>query len=401
MGAAAALIPGIAGIAGGQYMKNREENQQAAQDQRLMAGARQLMTGGAGNARNPITGQVEPSMANQSAIIGTMAGSDPRVAKTIWSNTLEQLGKPASIPKRVNLINPTTGKTWSGPEAAAAAFGPEWQETGLYTPPPKEPTTELSKYISEYNGLSPDDPNRIIYKQIMENMGLPKGFTFESDGKGGYVLTQGGGGGRKGDSTILTTPNVTAAQTSIMQTDDSLAQLDSIGAKFKPEYLELGTRWGNMKNSFLEKAGFQLNPDDQKSLYEFKSFARDAIANVNQIIKNITGATVGEKEAPRLYEQMPMVGTGLFDGDSPTEFKAKYDATVTSLNSAKARQFYALKKGLTKEQMFETLPLESIPSLIQKKGDEIEFDLKKQNPGLEKSTIEQMVKSRLRQEFGL
>ena len=179
MGAAAALIPGIAGIAGGQYMKNREENQ-AVQDQRLMAGARQLMTGGAGNARNPITGQVEPSMANPSAIMGAMAGYDPRVAKAVVSNTLEQMGKPAAIPKMVNIFNQNTRETKIVPEAMLSSVGPGWVLTGeVSNTPVVSDADKILGLIKQRDALyaaNPNDPNISVLNDLIK-----KGRGYETD----------------------------------------------------------------------------------------------------------------------------------------------------------------------------------------------------------------------------
>lgn len=68
MGAAAALIPGIAGIAGGQYMKNREENQQADMMRNRIAsagrflGQEQLPQVNSMGVRPPVQTQLEPGI---------------------------------------------------------------------------------------------------------------------------------------------------------------------------------------------------------------------------------------------------------------------------------------------------------------------------------------------------
>lgn len=398
MGAAAALIPGIVGIAGGEYAGYKKRQQEAADDAGFMAGARQLATGGAGESINPILGRGSPQMADRNAIIGQMASTNPSIARAMVANELKRMGETPAIEDQVNLIKPSTGEKIRVSKRTAGSYGPEWLEMGAYTPQALLAPSQLSKLLEERNKLSPGDPNVRLFDQAIEKETAQSGETIEMGADGTLRISR--GGGKFKDQMRLTTPNTTAAQTSIMQTNDSLARLATIGDKFKPEYLELGTRWGNMKNGFLEKAGFKLSQNDQKELYEFKSFARDTSANLNQIIKDITGATVGEKEAPRLYNQVPMIGSGLFDGDGPTEFKAKYDATVTSLNSAKARQYYALQNGLSSEQMF-AMPLDSIPNMIRARGNEIAADLTKSNPSLETGTIQQMVKDRLRKEYGL
>jgi hypothetical protein len=225
---------------------------------------------------------------------------------------------------------------------------------------------------------------------------IPNGMKLQS-GPDGLTFTM---GDASGDSGGLTPPVQTGLQNSILQADDALARLGSIKSKFKPEYQQLGTRWGNMLSNVKEKAGFQLDPTDQAQLTEFSSFKRDAAANVNQTIKDMSGATISTQEAPRLMQQMPVAGQGLLDGDGPTEFMSKLNGSIDSIKSAKARHAYALANKLTKEQMFG-IPLDSIPSMIDKRGDQYLSELKTQNPTLDDATLREMVKNRLRQDFGL
>lgn len=403
MGAAAALIPGIVGIAGGQYQQMKERDKQAAQDQRMMAGARQLATGGAGNARNPITGQVEPGMADERSILGTMAGFDPRIANALVSSRIEQLGKPKAIPKRVNLINPTTNKTWSGPEADAAAFGPEWLETGSYAPPPKEPTTELSKYITEYNSLSPNDPNRIIYKQKIENLGLPSGMTFESDGKGGFVLTQ-GGGGRKGGGGFLTPKVESDIQTDYFLTQKGLDQLSGIRASYKPEYQQILPRLQNWKTGLKSMAGLDVSDDERNAARSFAEYRQRSASFTNDKIRELTGTAMGKDEAPRYMLQIPAAGSGLFDGDSPIDYEAKLDESYKAIENAQFRLAYAMHLNsvgtpMSKEQMF-AIPLDQMKSKMQEVGVQAAKEFKAKYPAATEDEVKSYATNKVTQIFG-
>lgn len=225
----------------------------------------------------------------------------------------------------------------------------------------------------------------------------PNGMKITSDGQGGFSFSTGDGAG---GSAELTTPNKTSLQEILIKNTDSIARLENIKSGFKPEYQELGTRWKNLYASSKEKMGIPIDPTTKAGLEAFTTYRRDTAANTNQIIKDITGATVGETEAQRLMLQMPVAGQGPFDGDSPTEFEAKLNGTIKDLKAANARAAYALKNNLTKSQQF-AIPLSSVPQMIEAKGAEYEAQVKRENPGVGQGQIQKMVEARLRQEFGL
>lgn len=223
---------------------------------------------------------------------------------------------------------------------------------------------------------------------------IPTGMKMVSDGQGGFTFATGDMAG----SSDLTTPVKTDIQKSILQGQDAVARLESIKQKFKPEYQQLGTRWNALASDIKDKAGFKLDEDTAQQLSDFSSYQREVTANTNQTIKDLTGATVGADEAPRLMLQMPVAGQGLFDGDGPTRFQSKLDGTLKSIKAANARQAYALKNGLNKTQQF-AIPLDSIPTLIDKKGEQYTAELKRANPTADAAQIKAMVMNRLREEF--
>lgn len=134
----------------------------------------------------------------------------------------------------------------------------------------------------------------------------------------------------------------------IVDIGDSIARIEGIQKRFKPEYLEYGTRFGAAAAKFGEKAGFNLSKKDRKLASDFYKFKRRAIENINLDIKRITGAQMSEAEADRIRQGMPDPGEGIFGGDSPTEFKAKMDDTLVALKAAKKRYEYLRSQGITK-----------------------------------------------------
>jgi hypothetical protein len=99
-------------------------------------------------------------------------------------------------------------------------------------------------------------------------------------------------------------------------------------------------------------------------------------------------------------QQIPVAGQGLFDGDGPVEFDSKLKGATDAITSSIARAEYARKNGLDKKQMF-AIPLDSIPQLIEQKGNTYADELSRANPQAPPEQIQEMVKTRLREEFGL
>lgn len=225
----------------------------------------------------------------------------------------------------------------------------------------------------------------------------PSGMKIQADGQGGFTMVT---GDMVGGDDGLTKPTQTSLEQTIIQSGDAIARLEGIKRQFKPEYQQLGMRWQNMVAAGKEKLGIPLDEATKGTLTAFSEYRRNAAANQNQTIKDLTGATVSVQEAPRLMLQMPTTGQGLFDGDSPTEFAAKLDGSIAGVKAAQARASYARKHGLSKDQMF-AMPLDSIPAMIDKRGDEYLAQIRQGNPGIPDETAKEMVKARLREEFGL
>jgi hypothetical protein len=200
-----------------------------------------------------------------------------------------------------------------------------------------------------------------------------------------------------GESAGLTSSNQTRVQGDIINAQDGIARLDSIARGFKPEYQQLGTRLGAAVTAGKEKLGIDVNPADQKVLQDFTQYKREAIDNLNLRIKELTGAAMGVQEADRIIASLPNPGQGLTDGDSPTQFKSKLDGTIRSLKEVEARRIYTTQKGIQPS----SIPLGSMGSVIDKRGDEIAEQVRKSNPGADERQIEQVVEQQLKREFGI
>ena len=104
---------------------------------------------------------------------------------------------------------------------------------------------------------------------------------------------------------------------------------------------------------------------------------------------------MSEKEASRIRKAMPDPGEGVFDGDSPTEFEAKWKSVMKHLRMSQARHIYYLNQGMAPAEVEKMtrndalLSFSAIEDKIDERGKEL------QSQGLSNEEIQQ----RLQNEF--
>jgi hypothetical protein len=252
---------------------------------------------------------------------------------------------------------------------------------------PQAPT-ELARYLAERAAIAqqnPNDPRLPQYDKVIA--GFKAGRSTDITLSQGPMET-GKAGGNKVDEDLL---GVTRG----------LMQLDQIQSQFKPEFQQYMDKAGFAALAVKEKAGFKLTNKQQKDLTEFASYRRNAVNSLNEYIKQITGAAMSEPEARRILSGMPKPGDGIFDGDSPTEFKAKLDDAMQKTKMAVARLAYIKRNGMSLEDGSgnPVIALERMPQLINERGRAIENELKK--TGASGKPLERAVRRQLGVEFGL
>lgn len=221
------------------------------------------------------------------------------------------------------------------------------------------------------------------------------GLSITSDGKGGFAVTQGRGVGQ-GGLTQKTQGEIEGRQ---LDAGEQMGRLAAIQGRFKPEYQQLIPRAGQALNSMKDFMGAQLSPEATKSLTDFTQFRRDATANLNQTIKDLTGAAMGVQEAERIIATAPNAGSGIFDGDSPTQFKAKLDASIDATRNAMMRYSYAKNNGV--DPLKTGIEIQDVPNLLKKRGDELAQKIWSENPQATPEAVKAAVKDAIRKEFGI
>lgn len=180
----------------------------------------------------------------------------------------------------------------------------------------------------------------------------------------------------------------------ILTTGNAITRLNQIKASYRPEYQNVKYRaqsaWSELKDKFSS-----LPEAERNNLQGFVVYRQSALQNLNQTIKDLTGAAMGVQEAERIIAASPNAGTSVFDGDSPTAFQSKLDNQIKQVQYALARKQYSLNKGLR----WESIPLERMPILINERGKEIakQYNLNPEKNPADMNTVQRQLAA----EFGV
>ena len=212
----------------------------------------------------------------------------------------------------------------------------------------------------------------------------------KKSGKGGDIINYPAGAvplGKEGQNAI---------DKAALSTGDRLARLNRIETSYDPKFLETKFRGVQEYRATGEKLGLtKLTPEQKQQLSNYTQFTQDSIRELNNYIVEVTGAAMGTgEEADRIKKGMPNVGSGLLDGDSPTQFSAKLSNTLKDLRTMEARLQYIKANGLK----VLDIPLDKMPEIMRQREQALITSL-----GLDVKNPQDraVLKSRLATEFGL
>lgn len=186
------------------------------------------------------------------------------------------------------------------------------------------------------------------------------------------------------------------------------SRLDSIAAKFKPEYqtYEFAAKnWMNTKFDSIEATRKLVKPEERQKIADYTQFRQDSMNNLSAYIKEITGAAMGIQEEKRIRAGMPDP-----EKDSPIEFEAKMKNSIATAKLALARHAYLKRNGyddnsisaLAKADKLGTVhSLEDMKSMINGRMEAAAQQMRQQNPNIDDMTLRQQLKQIQRKEFGI
>jgi len=177
----------------------------------------------------------------------------------------------------------------------------------------------------------------------------------------------------------------------------TIGRLESIEKKFDPKFLEIPNRAGMAWGALVDKFG--ALPDDQKAdLTRYTKFRQVAVQNAALYVKYLSGVAVSEQEFARISKTLPNAGTGIADGDSPTEFQAKMKESVSQAKMAYARAHYLTQKGFKGKPWEAGIAIDDVRDLVEQRGAQIERELRGR---VLPERMNSVVRQKLKQEFGI
>ena len=252
---------------------------------------------------------------------------------------------------------------------------------------------KAGKFTGDFANLSQgmfktDNPQDLTTDQF--NQLLDRAKSYKKSGAGGDIINYPAGAvplGKEGQN---------AVDKAALSTGERLARLNRIETSYDPKFLETKFRGTQEFRAMGEKLGLsKLTPEQKQQLGNYTQFSQDAIRELNAYIVEVTGAAMGTgEEADRIKKGMPNVGSGLLDGDSPTQFAAKLSNTLRDLRTMEARLQYIKNNGLK----IVDVPLERMPEIMRQRERALITSL-----GLDVNNPQDkaVLKSRLASEFGL
>jgi len=202
--------------------------------------------------------------------------------------------------------------------------------------------------------LDPKSPTGRRYATRDEAFGQPaptSGFEMYYDDQGRPAFRMGGGTGSLEKSAKA------EQEKSYLAMSDQLQMTQNTRASYQPRFATLGGKWDNLSNATKESLGFELSPQEKRDLEDFTAFRADNGESFAKTMKEMSGAAVTTSEAPRQEIYLPKTGTGIFDGDSPTQFEAKLNRQEAYLSAAMWRKKNLLDKGIDLKTASTNAPL--------------------------------------------
>lgn len=182
-----------------------------------------------------------------------------------------------------------------------------------------------------------------------------------------------------------------------------LGRVADVRKQFRPEFQQIPERLKMYGASWGAAFGAKLPPDVEKQLSDYAEYRATAFDNFNQILKELSGTAVSAQELERQKLVQPNPGQGLLDGDDPVTLNAKLDRAEKTAKTAMARMNYMRSRGLefNKDTAEQFIRLDDVPRLVERRGAEIEAEIRRANPKADPMSIEKQTQQRLRQEFGI
>lgn len=194
-----------------------------------------------------------------------------------------------------------------------------------------------------------------------------------------------------------------------------VARLNDMASRFDPKWLTWSERGRMWITGLVDKATGRLTEAQQDELGKYTQFRAITAANLNTLLKELSGAAVTQQEYDRLRMAEPSGGSGgifdLIDADSPEQYRNKLIASLTGAKMAIARanwlrqsqrldtdQIMQMAKANTLDKIASLDGMRNVMSTEQRK---IENELRRQMKDRPEPEIRDAVRERMKGIFGI
>ena len=218
--------------------------------------------------------------------------------------------------------------------------------------------------------------------------------TGQQTGVTGGVAPQGG--------TNLTRGAQTRLQNQVVNEVGFLDGLRRTQDLFQREFQTTPARLRDFFSGTAERLGFEVDPTERQFLERYQAFRREAFNTLSERLNALSGAAITEQEAQRLLRTIPNPGTGLFDGDSPSQFVGKMNQAIKASQLIIARRTFMLRNGIDFDfSSGDPAPvsLAQTEALMERRGQELKQQF--MDEGLSEDAARVRAAEQTAREFGL
>ncbi len=370
-----------------QQMAEKEQEQQARE--RIQA----RMSGAPNMARMPGAGGGQPVNLQD-------AMKDPQMMADLLRVEKSPLATMAALQKDPN------SETFGQPVAGLGPDGkPAFQRFGSrggmqpvsgFMPPPKDEPLHTIPDPNSPTGFRYAPRSQAINSPAMG----PSGTAIEFDPQGKPLkIAMGPGVGGKGgpqDQSGLSQATINKVEEQMLQNTGRLDRLAAIQTSFRPEYMTLPEKVKQGATKYSEWLGFEPSPERKKALSEYTAFTSKAYNELNQTIREMSGAAVTDGEAARQLKT-----TANPDGDSPTEFQSKLKENMRFVTLAQARLAILRQKGMMLDTKSPQMSLEQAENQMREREQALTQQVRRLSPNADDEAIRRIVKHNMAREFGI
>lgn len=248
--------------------------------------------------------------------------------------------------------------------------------------------TETARYDELARRFGPDVANAAVFGRSGS-----ESITFTDDEGRTFSLTRGNGpgasGGMASNEEALGRGTRTRVNDLLINTSAALDRAIQTRDSFNNQFLNVPERFGFFVDAWRERMNPDaLDPERRRELADYTAFRQDAVSDLIETLRELSGAAVTQQEFERLQQAMPNPGTGLLDGDSPTEFQSKMNERIRDLNRVMLRTQIWRLEGAVGVPM-DMMSLDAVEGWATERAARIRQRLSLEYPGFNDLTASQ------------